>query len=76
MQQLDRVTQAPETMGGRPSIRGTRVTVGTVVGRIGAGRSVEELLADDPYLEREDIAQAPRYAARRAEEREIALPTA
>ena len=47
-----------------------------IVGQIGAGRSVEELLADYPYLEREDIAQALRYAAWRTEEREIALPTA
>jgi len=76
MNELDRITQNPETMGGRPCVRGTRVTVGMIVGQIGAGRSVEDLLADYPYLEREDIARALRYAARRSEEREIALRTA
>jgi len=50
-----------------------RVTVGMVVGQIGAGRSVDEVLADYPYLEREDIMQALRYAAWRAEEREIQI---
>ena len=57
-------------MGGKACIRGTRVTVGMVLSQIGAGRSVEEVLADYPYLEREDIMQAIRYAAWRAEERE------
>lgn len=76
MNELDRITQHPDTMGGQPGVRGTWVTVGMIVGQIGAGRSVEQLLADYPYLEREDIAQALRYAAWRMEEREIALPTA
>ena len=52
---------------------GMRVTVGTVVGLIGAGRTIEQVLADYPYLEREDVLQALRYAAWRAEERELAL---
>jgi uncharacterized protein (DUF433 family) len=60
-------------MGGRPCIRGLRVTVGMIVGQIGAGRTVDDLLADYPYLEREDILEALRYAAWRAEEREIDL---
>jgi uncharacterized protein (DUF433 family) len=51
-----------------------RVTVGMVVGQIGAGRSIEEVLADYPYLEREDIFQALRYAAWLAEDREVTLP--
>lgn len=46
-----------------------------IVGQIGAGRTIEELLADYPYLDREDIMQALRYAAWRAEEREVNLPT-
>ena len=71
--QLDRITHNPEVMGGKPCIRGMRVTVGTIVGQIGAGRGIHDLLADTPYLEREDITQALRYAAWRAEEREIAL---
>jgi len=52
-----------------------RVTVGNVVGQIGAGRTVEDLLQDYPYLEREDILQALRYAAWLAEEREAVLPS-
>jgi uncharacterized protein (DUF433 family) len=47
-----------------------------IVGQIGAGRSVDELLAEYPYLEREDILQALRYAAWRAEEREVVLANA
>lgn len=76
MPEFDRITQNPGVMGGKPCIRGLRVTVGMVVGQIGAGHTIEELLADYPYLEREDILQALRYAAWRAEEREVNLPTA
>jgi uncharacterized protein (DUF433 family) len=60
-------------MGGKPSIRGLRVTVGMIVGQLGAGRTVDEILADYPYLEHEDVLQAIRYAAWRAEEREVLL---
>jgi uncharacterized protein (DUF433 family) len=70
---LDRITQEPDIMGGKPCIRGMRVTVGMIVGQLAAGHSVEEILADYPYLEREDIQQALRYAAWRSEEREILL---
>jgi uncharacterized protein (DUF433 family) len=73
MQQLDRITQQPNVMGGKACIRGMRVTVGMVVGQIGAGHSIEEILTDYPYLEHADIMQALRYAAWRAEEREIFL---
>jgi uncharacterized protein (DUF433 family) len=73
MNQLDRITVNPERMGGRPCIRNLRVTVGMLVGQIGEGRSIEALLGDYPYLEREDVMQALRYAAWRAEEREIKL---
>ena len=73
MDQLDRVTQQPEVMGGKACIRGMRVTVGMIVGQIGSGQSVDEVLADYPYLERDDIMQALRYAAWRAEEREVTL---
>jgi uncharacterized protein (DUF433 family) len=76
MLRLDRITQDPSVMGGKPCIRGMRVTVGMIVGQIGAGRTIEELLADYPYLEREDILQALRYAAWLAEERELTLPPA
>ena len=76
MEHLTRISQEPGMMGGRACIRGMRVTVSMVVGQIGAGHSVDDVLADYPYLEREDILQALRYAAWRAEEREITLATA
>jgi uncharacterized protein (DUF433 family) len=63
MTEFDRITFNPEVMGGKPTIRGMRVTVGTIVGLIGTGRTVEQVLADYPYLEREDVLQALRYAA-------------
>ena len=73
MRNPDRVTQHPDQVGGKPCIRGMRVTVGMIVGQIGAGHSIDEVLADYPYLEREDVLQALRYAAWRSEEREVAL---
>ncbi len=73
MLELDRITQDPEIMGGKACIRGMRVTVGMIVGQIRTGHSVDEILADYPYLESEDILQALRYAAWRAEEREVVL---
>ena len=76
MRQLDRITQTAGLMGGKACIRGMRVTVSMIVGQIGAGHSVEKILADYPYLEREDIMQALRYAACRAEEREFTLALA
>ena len=63
-------------MGDKASIRGLRVTVGMIVGQIGAGRTVDELLADYPYLQREDVMEALRYAAWRADEREVTLAQA
>lgn len=74
MEQLDRITQRPDVMGGKPCIRGMRFTVDVIVGQIAAGHSIDEILADYPYLEREDIMQALRYAAWRVEEREFVLP--
>lgn len=62
MEQLERISQHPDIMGGKACIRGMRVTVGMVVGQIGAGVSIDEILADYPYLDREDIMQALRYA--------------
>jgi uncharacterized protein (DUF433 family) len=73
MADFARITQNPAVMGGKPCIRGKRVTVGMIVGQIGAGLTIDELLADYPYLEREDILQALRYAAWRAQEREVNL---
>jgi uncharacterized protein (DUF433 family) len=73
MNDFKRITQNPAVMGGKPCIRGLRVTVGMIVGQIGAGRTVDDLLRDYPYLEREDILEALRYAAWRAQEREVEL---
>jgi uncharacterized protein (DUF433 family) len=60
-------------MGGKPCIRGLRVTVGTIVGLVAAGRTNDEILELYPYLEEADIAEALAYAAWRAEEIEIPL---
>jgi uncharacterized protein (DUF433 family) len=76
MGQFDRITRQPGIMGGKACIRGLRVTVGMVVGQIGAGRSVDEILIEYPYVEREDVMQALRYAAWRADEREVDLASA
>jgi uncharacterized protein (DUF433 family) len=76
MNNFPRITQNPEIMGGKPCVRGMRVTVGMIVGQIGAGLTIDQLLADYPYLEREDILEALRYAAWRAQEREIDLADA
>jgi uncharacterized protein (DUF433 family) len=63
-------------MGGKPCLRGMRVTVGAIVGLIAAGKSREEILEAYPYLEAEDIRQALVYAAWRVEEIELPLPAA
>ncbi len=76
MEQFDRITQQPNVMSGKACIRGMRVTVGMIVNQIGSGHSFEEVLSDYPYLEREDLLQALRYAAWRAEDREIVLANA
>lgn len=73
MDEFRRITQNPLVMGGKPCRRGQRVTVGMIVGQIGAGHSIESLLVDYPYLEHEDILEALRYAAWRVQEREIDL---
>lgn len=63
MKQLDRITMDPARMGGKPCIRGTRVTVGTIVGLVAENHTTEEILEAYPYLDREDIRAALRYAA-------------
>jgi uncharacterized protein (DUF433 family) len=73
---LERITHQPDIMGGKACIRGMRVTVGMIVGQIGAGRTIEQLLADFPYIEREDVLQALRYAARLADARDLAIDAA
>ena len=73
MDKFDRITFDPAQMGGKPCIRHMRVTVGMIVGLVASGHSIEKILELYPYLEREDITQALRYAAWRADEREVAL---
>lgn len=73
MQRPERITLDPEVMGGKPCVRGLRVTVGTLVGLVASGHTVDEILNAYPYLERADIQQALQYAAWRAEEVELAL---
>lgn len=73
MNGFPRITLDPKVMGGKPCIRGMRVTVGTIVGLFSAGRTVEEILQAYPYLERQDLFEALAYAAWRAEEIEVSL---
>ena len=70
---LSRITHDPEVMGGRPCIRGMRVTVGTIVGLLASGRTESEILKAYPYLEKEDIQAALSWAAWRAEEVDLPL---
>lgn len=70
---LSRITTDPAVMGGKPCIRGLRVTVGTIVGLVATGHSEAEILRLYPYLEAEDIREALSYAAWRAEEIEVPL---
>jgi uncharacterized protein (DUF433 family) len=70
---LSRITHDPGVMGGKPCIRGLRVTVGTIVGLLAAGHTTDEVLAAYPYLEKADILAALSYAAWRAEEVDLPL---
>ncbi len=76
VRELDRITFDPRVMGGKPCIRGMRVTVGTVVGLLASGVDHEAILAAYPYLEAEDIQQALAYAAWRAAEVDLPLEIA
>ncbi len=67
MQKPNRTTMDPQVMGGKPCIRGMRVPVGTVVGLVAAGRSIDEILTAYPYLESEDVQEALTYAAWRVQ---------
>lgn len=63
-------------MGGKPCVRGLRITVGTVVGLVAAGYSTEDILRAYPYLEVEDVREALAYAAWRVEELDVPLSSA
>lgn len=73
MEDLDRITFNPNVMGGKPTIRGMRVTVGTIVGLVASGYTTTDILEAYPYLEDENIRQALTYAAWRVEEVELHL---
>ena len=73
MDALARITHDPNVMGGRPCIRGLRVTVGTILGLLASGQTAEDILSAYPYLERDDIPAALAYAAWRTEEVDLPL---
>ena len=68
---FDRITFNPQVMGGKPCIRGQRVTVGMIVGLIAAGKTAAEVVSAYPYLDQEDVRQALAYAAWRAQEHDV-----
>ncbi len=74
--ELKRITIDPNVMGGKPCIRGIRVTVGTITGLLSTGITIEELLNLYPYIEKDDVYTALAYASWRAEEYELELETA
>lgn len=76
MTAFPRITLDPQVMGGKPCIRGIRVTVGTIVGLVAAGKTSAEILQAYPYLEQADIREALAYAAWRLEESEAPLTPA
>jgi len=76
MKPLKRITFDPAVMGGKPCIRGMRVTVGMIVGLVASGRTKKEILKLYPYIEAEDIDEALEYAAWRVEEIDVPLATA
>ena len=73
MPELQKITRDPEVMGGKPCIRGMRVTVGTILGLLAGGHSEGEILEAYPYLELDDIREALSYAAWRLEELEVPI---
>jgi len=76
MKNLERITPEPAVMGGKPCIRGLRVTVGTVIGLLASGLSNADVLKAYPYLQAEDIIAALTYAAWRSEEIDVPLVNA
>ncbi len=73
VQDFQRITIDSDLMGGKPCIRGMRVTVGMIVEAISARRKIPEILADFPYLEEPDIREALAFAASLAQGREVRL---
>ncbi|KAA3643922.1 MAG: DUF433 domain-containing protein [Chloroflexi bacterium] len=75
MDHLERITRNPLVMGGKPTIRGMRITVGTIVGLVASDHTYAQILELYPDLEEDDIRAALAYAAWRAEEIDIPLST-
>jgi len=73
---IDRITIDPQVMGGKPCIRGMRVTVGMITGLVASGASFDQIVKLYPYLDSEDIKAALTYATWRSEEHELSLQTA
>lgn len=73
MNTLDRIVSTPGVVSGKPRIKGTRVTVGVILGQLALGHSIEVVLADYPYIERDDVLQALQYAARIAQDEPVKL---
>jgi uncharacterized protein (DUF433 family) len=71
MGHFTRISQKTGVMGGKPCIRGLRVTVAAVIAQLGAGSTIDDLLAAYPYLQHEDVLEALRYAAWRVQGREV-----
>ena len=71
--EFQRITVDPKVFGGKPCIRGLRFPVSRLLGLLAAGETAESILASYPYLEREDIQEALRYAAFLADEQVIEL---
>jgi uncharacterized protein (DUF433 family) len=75
MARYQRISMDPQQMGGTPCLRRLRIPVATVVEMVAEGMTTEEILAAYPDLEREDVAEALRYAAEAVRERELPLRT-
>ena len=71
MERFERISLIPDVMGGKACIKGTRVTVGMIISHLAEGLDVEEMIAFFPYITREDIADALRYAAWLSDVREL-----
>lgn len=75
LEAFPRITFDPQVMGGKPCIRGMRVTVGTVVGLVASHRNWAEILDAYPYLQEDDIRQALHFAAWRVSETDLPMAT-
>ena len=74
--QFSRISHDTKIMGGKACIKGTRVTVGMIVNQISEGKTIEQLLDDYPYLTRDDVMQALKYAAWTVDAKEIEIISA